>query len=120
MPNEEHAAANERRGHQRYSANIQVEITADTGKTIGMLVGTSLEGLRIKTTTLIKPATDMVITFSTGKPVIVLAGVVWVLDQIDKRLPSYLAGLKINSVSVNGKELQGMAERTAFLQEFMV
>ena len=114
------AVENERREHQRYPVNIQVEITADRGKTIGMMVGTSLKGLRIKTTTLIQPATDVVISLPTGERVIFLAGVVWVLDKNKRGLPSYLAGLKIDSVSVDGKELQDIAEREAFLQELLV
>jgi len=108
MPKEEHAAESERREHQRYSVNIQVEITADFGNTLGTMVGTSLEGIRVKTIQRIQPATDVVITFSTGKEVILLAGVVWVLDNLERGLPSYLTGLKINSVSVNSRELEGM------------
>jgi len=84
-----------------------------------MMVGTSLEGLRIQTTTGIQPATDVVVTLLTGQKVILLTGVVWVLDKCDKGLPCYLAGLKINSVSVDGKELMGAAERTAFLQKLL-
>jgi len=110
----------ERRKHPRYSVNIQVEITVDRGKTIGMLVGTSLQGLRIKTTTLIQPATDVVIALPNGERVIFLAGVVWVLDKNKRGIPSYLAGLKIDSVSVDGKELQDIAEREAFLQDLLV
>ena len=120
MPNEEHPTESERRKHQRYSANIQVDITADCGKATGVMVGTSLEGLQIRTTTLIQPATDVVVTFSTGKKVLLLAGVVWVLDKVERGLPSYAAGLKINSVSVNGNEILGIAERTAFLQDLIV
>jgi hypothetical protein len=119
MPKAKHENESERRKHQRYAANIQVEITADCGKATGVMVGTSLEGLRIWTNTLIEPATDVVITFSTGEKVILLAGVAWVLDKIDGGLPLYSAGLKINSVSVSGKELLGMAERTAFLQDLI-
>jgi len=119
MPKEEHAAESERREHQRYSVNIQVEITGVFGKTPGTMVGASLEGLRIKTIKRIQPATDVVITFSTGKKVIMLAGVVWVLDNLERGLPSYLTGLKINSVSVNGRELEGMAERMAFMQDLL-
>jgi hypothetical protein len=119
MPKEEHAVESERREHQRYSVNIRVEITADVGKTHGMMVGTSIDGLQIKTATRIQPATDVVITFSTGEKVIFLAGVVWVLDRIERGLPTYLTGFKINSVTANGKELQGMAERTAFLQDLL-
>ena len=119
MPKEEHASESDRREHQRYSVNIQVDITADFGKTTGMMIGTSLEGLRIKTINRIQPATDVVITFSTGKKVIMLAGVVWVLDNIERGLPSYLTGLKINSISVNDRELEGFAERTAFMQDLL-
>jgi len=110
----------ERRKHPRYSLNIQVEITADRVKTVGMLVGTSLQGLRINTTTLIQPATDVVISLPNGERGVFLAGVVWVLDKSKRGIPSYLAGLKIDSVSVDGKELQGFAERQAFLQELLV
>jgi len=110
----------ERRKHPRYAVNIQVAITADRGKTIGMLVGTSLQGLRIKTTTLIQPATDVVISLPNGERVIFLAGVVWVLDKNKRGIPSYVAGLKIDSVSVDGKELQDIAEREALLQELLV
>ncbi len=109
----------ERRQHERSSVNIQVEITAACGKTSGVMIGTSLEGLRVRTTTLLQPATDVVISFSTDEKVILLAGVAWVIDKIDRGLPLYSAGLKINAVSVNGKELQGMAERIAFLQDLM-
>ena len=119
MPKDEHAVESERRGHHRYSVDIQVEITADFGKTTGVMIGTSLEGLQIKTASRIQPATDVVITFSTGEKVIFLAGVVWVLDKIEKSLPSYLTGFKINSVTVNDKELRGMAERTAFMQDLL-
>ena len=66
-----------------------------------------------------QPATDVVITFSTGKKVILLAGVVWVLDSLERGLPLYLTGLKINSVSVGGRELEGLAERTAFMQDLL-
>lgn len=119
MPKEEHASESDRREHQRYSVNIQVEITADFGKTTGLMIGTSLEGLRIKSIKRMQPATDVVITFSTGKKVIMLTGVVWVLDNIERGLPSYLTGLKINSVKVDDKELKGMAERIAFLQDLL-
>jgi hypothetical protein len=83
------------------------------------MVGTSLEVLRIKTIQRMQPATDVVITFFTGKKVIMLAGVVWVLDSLERGLPSYLTGLKINSVSADGLELEGMAERTAFMQDLL-
>ncbi len=119
MAKEEQTADSERREHQRYSVDIQVDITADVGRTTGTMVGTSLEGLRLKTTTRIQPATDVVITFSTGEEVILLAGVVWVVDKFNRGLPEYLTGLKINSVKVDDKELQGMAERTAFLQDLL-
>lgn len=109
----------ERREHERYAVNFNVEITIAGGQTTGMMVGTSLEGLRIQTTTGIQPATDVVVTLLTDEKAILLAGVVWVLDKSDKGLPSYLAGLKINSVSVDGKELKGAAERTAFLQDLL-
>jgi len=119
MAKEEQADGSERREHQRYSVDIQVEITANVGKTTGMMVGTSLEGLRLKTTTRLQPATDVVITFSTGEKAIILAGVVWVVDRFNRGLPEYLTGLRINSVKVGDKELQGMAERTAFLQDLL-
>lgn len=119
MPQHKNTADAERRGHPRYCVDIQVEITTDTGKTTGVMVGTSLEGLRIKTPTRIQPATDVVVTFSIGEKVLFLSGVVWVLDKFNRGLPSYLTGLKINSVSVNNKELQGMAERTAFMQNLL-
>ncbi len=119
MPKEKQGRKSERRKYQRYSAKIPVEITADCGKATGMMVGTSLEGLRVRTTTLIQPATDVVITFSTGDNVTLLAWVAWVLDKIDRGLPVYSAGLKINSVSVNGNEIMGIAERTAFLQDLI-
>lgn len=106
----------DRREHQRYAVNMQVEIKAGNETGSGLMVGTSLEGLRITTHRLIKPSTDVVITFSTGEEVVILAGVVWVLDKIKKGLSSYLAGLKIYSVSVGNKNIQGMAERTAFMQ----
>lgn len=109
----------ERMEHQRYAVNFNVEITTAGGKTTGMMVGTSLEGLRIKTTTGIQPATDVVVTLLSGEKVILLAGVVWVLDKSDRGLPSYLAGLKINSVTVDGRILEGAAERTALLQELI-
>lgn len=119
MAKEKPAAEPERRKHQRYSVDIQVEITADFGKTTGKMVGTSLEGLRIKTTSRIQPATDVVITFFTGEKVILLAGVVWVVDESKRGLPLYTTGLKVNSVLVDGKELKGMAERTAFMQDLL-
>ena len=119
MPKGEQTAKTERREHERYAVNFQVEITTEGGKTTGMMVGTSLEGLRIQTTTGIQPATDVVVSLMAGEKVILLAGVVWVLDKSNKGVPSYLAGLKINSVSVDGKELAGAAERTAFLQDLI-
>ena len=120
MAKEEHAVEHERREHHRYSVDIQVEMTADFGKTTGRMIGTSLEGLRIKTTSRMQPATDVVITFSTGEKVLMLAGIVWVLDESQRGLPLYSTGLKINSVSVNGEELKGMAERTAFMQDLLI
>jgi len=119
MSKEENAVGSERREHERYSVDIQVQITADFGKTAGKMIGTSLEGLMIKTTSRMQPATDVVITFSTGEKVIMLAGVVWVLDESQRGLPLYSTGLKINSVSVNDEELKGMAERTAFMQDLL-
>ncbi len=119
MPKEENAAGAERRDHKRYSVNIQVVITADIGKATGIIVGTSLEGLRIKTPNMIPPDTDVVITFLSDDKIVLLAGIVWVIDRIEGGLPSYVAGLKINSVSVHDKELKGMAERTAFLQDLV-
>lgn len=119
MSQEEQKTESDRREHPRYAVNFNVEITTESGKTTGMMVGTSLEGLRIQTTTGIQPATDVVVTLLTDKKVILLAGVAWVLDQCSQGLPCYLAGLKINSVSVDGKELVGAAERTAFLQELL-
>ncbi|MCP3950876.1 MAG: PilZ domain-containing protein [Desulfobacterales bacterium] len=119
MPKEEHGADSERREHQRHSVNIQVEIVATSGQTTGVMIGTSLEGLCIKTSMLIEPATNVMITFSTGEKVDLLAEVAWILDKIDRGLPSYVAGLKINSVSVNGEELRGIAKRTAFLQDLI-
>ena len=107
----------ERREHERYDVNIQVDIKAGNEMASGLMVGTSLEGLRISTPKLIQPGTDVVVTFSTGEKVVILAGVVWVLDRITRGLSSYLSGLKIYSVTVGNKEIKGMAERTAFLQD---
>ena len=110
----------ERREYQRYSVHVQVDILAGNEMGSGLMVGTSLEGLRIKTPKLIRPSTDVMVTFSTGKKVVILAGVVWVLDKIKKGLSSYLAGLQIYSVTVGNREIKGMAERTAFLQDLQI
>ena len=76
-----------------------------------------MEGLRISTPTLITPDTDLVISFSDGEDVVILAGVVWVLDKNKKGLPAYLAGLQIHSIKEGLEEIQGVAARTAFLQD---
>ena len=106
----------ERREYLRHAVNIQVEIKAGSETASGMMVAISIEGLRVSMPKPIKPSTDVVISFSAGEEVIILATVVWVLEESMAGLPSYLAGLKISSVSVNNKDVQGMAERTAFLQ----
>lgn len=111
------AIETERRGHQRYFAHVDVNIAVGNEASGGLLVGTSLEGLRIRTPRLIKPSTDVVISFFNEEDVVILAGIVWVLDKIKKGLPSYMAGLQIYSIKVGKKDLQGMAERTAFLQD---
>ena len=112
--------ATDRREHQRYAVHVRVDIQAGNERDSGLMVGTSLEGLRIRTHRLIKPSTDVVVTFSTGEKVVILAGVVWVLDKIKRGLSSYLAGLQIYSVTVGNKEIKGMAERTAFLQDLNI
>ena len=119
MPTRKHGVKSERRKHKRYSVDIQVEITTDSGRAIGVMIGTSMEGLRIRTNKLIEPGTDVVVTFSIGKRVKLLARVVWVLDKVKRGLSSYLAGLKIDSISINDKELQGVAENQAFLQNLL-
>ena len=116
MTKEKLVDESERRGYLRHAVNIQVEIKAGSETASGMMVAISVEGLRISIPKLIKPSTDVVVSFAAGEEVIILASVVWALEESTAGLPSYLAGLKIYSVLVNNKDVQGMAERTAFLQ----
>ena len=111
------APKTERREHKRYTTRIEVDIKSGNESSSGLLVGTSLEGLRISTAKSIQPSTDVVISFSNGKEVTILAGVVWVLDKNKMGLPIYLAGLQIYSIKVGNKDIQGLAARTAFFQD---
>ena len=49
--------------------HIPVNIEAGNEKAFGYMVGNTLEALRICTPMLIKPATDVVISFSNGEAV---------------------------------------------------
>ena len=109
----------ELRKYPRFAVNVLVEVKVGSETISGLMVDISIEGLRISTPKPIKPSTDVVISFLVGEETVILASVVWSLDKISKGLPSYLAGLKIHSVSVNNKNLQGMAELTAFLQNLI-
>jgi len=83
------------------------------------LVDISIEGLRISLPKLIKPSTDMLVTFSAEDEVHILSHAVWTLEQNLAGLPSYLVGLKIHSVRVNNHDVLGQAERTAFLDRLL-
>ena len=117
MATDELMDQSERREYPRYAVNIQVEIDTGSETASGLMVDISIDGLRISLPGLIKPSADVKISFSAGEEVIILAHVVWALEKSVAGLPSYLAGLKIYSISVNNQDLQGMAERIAFLQD---
>ncbi len=109
----------ERRAHPRYVVNIQVDLCMGTEIVSGLMVDISIEGMRISLPKLVKPSTDMMVIFSTDEEVNILSQVVWVLEKMSAGLPSYLAGLKIDSFLVNNDDLPGMAERTAFLDKLL-
>jgi hypothetical protein len=119
MAKEEVADRHERRRHTRYAVNIQVEIRIEDEVLAGQMVDISIEGLRISLSKLIKPSTDMVITFSTKEEVRILAQAVWTLEESSAGLPSYFVGAKIFSIMVDAQDLPGMAERTAFLDRLL-
>jgi len=119
MAGKELKNGSERREYPRHVANIQVKIRIGSETADGSIIDISLEGLRISAPRRIKPSTDVVISFSTGKEVSILARVVWTLDKIAGGLPSYLAGLKIYSISVNKKDVQSMAERVVFIENLL-
>lgn len=109
----------ERRAHPRYAVNIAVKVSIGTETVDGLLVDISIEGLRISLPKLIKPSTDMLVTFSAEDEVHILSHAVWTLEQNLAGLPSYLVGLKIHSVRVNNHDVLGQAERTAFLDRLL-
>jgi len=113
---EDHA---ERRAHPRYAVNIAVKVSIGNETVDGLMVDISIEGLRISIPKLIKPSTDMLVTFSTEDEVHILSHAVWTLEQNTAGLPSYLVGLKIHSVRVNNHDMLGQAERTAFLDKLL-
>ena len=109
----------ERREHPRYAVNIQIEVRTGNEIISGLMVDISIEGLRISIPKLIKPSTDVAVSFSAKEEVNILSRAVWTLEKSTAGLPSYLVGLKINSILVNNHDLQGMAERTDFLQNLL-
>jgi len=109
----------ERRVHPRYAVNIPVKVDIGNETIDGLMVDISIEGLRISVPSLIKPSTDILVSFSTEDEVQILAHTVWTLEQNLAGLPSYLVGLKINSVRVNNRDMPGQAERTAFLDKLL-
>jgi hypothetical protein len=119
MAKEELEDRSERREHPRYAVNIDVEVQIGNDKLEGLMVDISIEGLRISIPKLIKPSTDMVVTFSAEEEVHILSHAVWTLERSMAGLPSYLVGLKILSVRVNNHDVQGQAERTAFLDTLL-
>ena len=119
MAKEELVDRSERREHPRYAVNIQVEIRIGTRVISGLMVDISIEGMRISLPTLIQPSTNMVVSFSIDEEVNILSQAVWTLEKSAIGLPSYLVGLKIHSILVNNHDMQGMAERTAFLDKLL-
>lgn len=109
----------ERRAHPRYAVNIPVKVGIGNESLDGLMVDISIEGLRISIPKLIKPSTDILVSFSTEDEVQILSHAVWTLEQNMAGLPSYLIGLKIYSVRVNNHEMPGQAERTAFLDKLL-
>jgi len=109
----------ERREHPRYAVNLAVEICIDSEVITGLLVDISIEGMRISLPRVVKPSTDMVVTFSVEEEVRIFSQAVWTLEKNSAGLPSYLVGLRIQSILFNGHEMQGMAERTAFLDKLL-
>ncbi len=119
MAKEELVDRSERREHPRYAVNIEVEIHIDTEVITGLLVDISIAGLRIRLPRLVKPSADMVVTFSTEEEVKIYSQAIWTLEKNSAGLPAYLVGLKIQSILVNNHDMQGMAERTAFLDKLL-
>ncbi len=119
MAKEELVDRSERREHPRYAVNIEVEVRIDTEVIPGLLADISIAGLRIRLPKLVKPSTDMVVTFSAEEEVRIFSQAVWTLEKSSAGLPAYLVGLKIQSILVNNHDMQGMAERTAFLDKLL-
>ena len=119
MAAEELVDESERREYPRYAVNIQVEVRTGSEIINGLMVDISIEGLRISIPKLIKPSTEIAVSFSAEKKVNILSRAVWTLEKNTAGLPSYLVGLKIHSVLVNNHDVQGMAERTDFLQNLL-
>jgi hypothetical protein len=119
MAIEELVDESERREHPRYAVNIQIEVRTGNETVSGLMVDISIEGLRISIPKLIKPSTDLTVSFVAAGDVNILSRSIWALEKSTAGLPSYLVGLKIYSVLVDNRDLQGMAERTDFLQNLL-
>jgi len=119
MAIEELVDESERREHPRYAVNIPIDVQVGSEVVNGLMVDISIEGLRISIPKLIKPSTDIAVTFSTREKVIILSRTVWTLEKNTAGLPAYLIGLKIYTIQAGSRDVQGMAERTAFLQDLL-
>ncbi len=119
MAKEELVDRSERREHPRYAVNLAVEICIDCEVITGQLVDISIKGMRISLPRIVKPSTDMVVTFSAEEEVRIFSHAVWTLEKNSSGLPAYLVGLKIHSIMVNNHDMQGMAERIAFLENLL-
>ncbi len=119
MAKEELVDRSERREHPRYAVSSEVEVRIDTEVIPGLLVDISIAGLRIRLPKVVKPSTDLVVTFSAEEEVRIFSHAVWTLEKSSAGLPSYLVGLRIQSFLVNNHDMQGMAERTAFLDKLL-
>ena len=109
----------DRREHPRFAVDIQIKVRTGDEIISGVMVDISIEGLRIRVPKFIRPETDITVFFSTAEEVNILSRAVWALEKITAGLPSYLVGLKIHSLMVNDRDIQGMAARTDFLQNLL-
>jgi len=119
MAKEELADHAERREHPRYAVNIAVDIHIGSEVVSGLMVDISIAGIRISISRLITPSTEILVTFAEKDEVKILSRAVWTLEKNTAGLPSYLVGLEIESVLVNNRDMPGMAERTAFLDQLL-
>ena len=109
----------DRRKFPRYNFKVHTQITTPEFYITVNTIEISVEGIRAKAYSEIKPRTEVTISFDLKRELFFYGKVIWVIAFQRKDILKYMMEIKINEIVLSGAKVTGFNDKDELIQDIL-